>query len=49
MLENIEKNNTESNINPPVWEESSGTGVMSSLIFMAIMFVAMFIISNYMN
>ena len=44
----MEENNNE-NKKPQRFSDSSGTGVMSSVIFMVVAFVIMFLLSKYLG
>ncbi len=45
-MENFESNN---NLNQPRYNESSGTGVIGSLVFMGIMIAVMIILANIIH
>ncbi len=45
-MENFESNN---NLNKPRYNESSGTGVIGSLVFMGIMIAVMIILANIIH
>ena len=48
-MENLESKDMDNNLNKPRYNESSGTGVIGSLVFMGIMVAVMIILANIIH